>query len=132
MIASARVLSRWSPLIAIYWERPDEYESRADPCVHESEKAGKDSGCKGKTGQKIRILFYYIKKIWSLYFGKKVVLELSSGTNFVYSLNPIVIIIMTIADSHLWRPSGPYYPARPGHPRPLTVMPRKALYMSST
>ena len=36
------------------------------------------------------------------------------------------------ADSHLWRPSGPYYPARPGHLRPLTVMPRKALYMSST
>ena len=39
---------------------------------------------------------------------------------------------ITVADSHLWRPSGPYYPARPGHLRPLTVMPRKALYMSST
>ena len=29
-------------------------------CVHESEKAGKDSGCKGKAGQKIRILFYLL------------------------------------------------------------------------
>ena len=39
---------------------------------------------------------------------------------------------ITFADGHFLRPSGPYYPASLGHPRPLTVMPRKALYMSST
>ena len=31
-----------------YWESPDEYESRVDHCVHESEKAGKDSGYEKK------------------------------------------------------------------------------------
>ena len=44
----------------IYRQRPNENESRADLCVHESEKAGKDSGCKGKAGQKIRTLFYLL------------------------------------------------------------------------
>ena len=51
------------------------------------------------------------------------------------ALTPIFCFVLMeriFADSHLWRPSGPYYPARPGHLRPLTVMPRKALYMSST
>ena len=95
-------------------------------------KLAKILDARERQDKKSGFFFILYKKIWSLYFGKKVVLELSSGTNFVYSLNPIVIIIMTIADSHLWRPSGPYYPARPGHPRSLTVMPQKALYMSST
>ena len=40
-------------------------------CVHESEKAGKDSGCKGTAGQKIRILFILYKKIWELAFWQK-------------------------------------------------------------
>ena len=33
------------------WQGSDEYESRAHFCMHESEKAGKDFGYKGKAGQ---------------------------------------------------------------------------------
>ncbi len=41
----------WVSVHTIYRESPDEYERRADLCVYESEKAGKDSGDKGKAGK---------------------------------------------------------------------------------
>ena len=64
-------ITAWISIHTIYQQHSNENESRADLCVHESEKTCKDSGCKGKAEQKIRILFILYKKIWELAFWQK-------------------------------------------------------------
>jgi len=75
----------WIPIYAIYRKCPDGNESWAYFCVYELEKIVQDSV--SKRAESVNDSYYLAKIKREIIFGRKVVLEVSSSTNFVYSLS---------------------------------------------
>ena len=78
----------WISLYAVCRKGADGNESRAYLCMHEFEKTGKDSGKTRLEYSQIFVDFEENKKKRS--FKRKMVLDITPNTKFVYSLSNVV------------------------------------------